>query len=296
MHYPSKQTIIIFVVCIAALAGTVIYVGKQAPKKTETNIDQHSIFARAQDEFASTTIGTTTDWKSAFIEAGTSSASFKLPKKSVATATTSNLTATENFGRGLFAQYVSLKQVGLNSNTDIVSSTISSLIAQSDATGNQPREYSLSDIIVSSDKSTSALKTYGNTVGQLLKTYSPARDDATIALAGMQGTDSKYVEELGANIVKYKMILTTLLNTSAPQSVSQYHLALVNGASYMIFISSALQASQTDPFRALNGLKLYSTAYPLILQNMIAVRATLGLAGITYSASEGGSFFNLKTQ
>lgn len=296
MHYPSKQTVIIFVVCAIALVGTVIYVGKQAPKKAGTNIDQHSIFTRAQDEFASTTISTSTDWKSAFLEAGSSSNSFKLPKKSTTASTTSGLTATENFGRGLFAQYVSLKQVGLNSNTDVVSSTISSLIAQSSATGDQPREYSLSDITISSDKSNANLKTYGNIVGQLLKTYSPIRDDATIALAGMQGTDPKYVEELAANTVKYKVILATLINTPAPQSVSQYHLALVNGASYMIFISTALQASQTDPLRALNGLKLYSTAYPLILQNMIAIRAILGLAGITYNASEGGSFFNLKTQ
>jgi hypothetical protein len=141
-----------------------------------------------------------------------------------------------------------------------------------------------------------ALKAYGNTVGLLLKTQSPVTDDATLALAGIQGKDPSYVAELGDNIAKYKIILATLLNTPTPQSVSQYHLALINGASYMIFISSALAGAEKDPLSAISALKLYSTAFPLILQNLVNVRLALASAGISYNANEGGSFFNPKTQ
>jgi hypothetical protein len=296
MHYPSKQTIIIIVVCIVAIAGMAIYVEGRAPQNQETPADQPSIFARAQDEFASTTMSTSTDWKSAFLEMATSSNSFKTPAKVVTATSTEDLTATDKFGRGLFSQYVSLKQVGLNTNSDIVSSTISSLIAQSDVGMDKPRQYTSSDLKISNDTSVAALKAYGNTVGLLLKTQSPVTDDATLALAGIQGKDPSYVAELGDNIAKYKIILATLLNTPTPQSVSQYHLALINGASYMIFISSALAGAEKDPLSAISALKLYSTAFPLILQNLVNVRLALASAGISYNANEGGSFFNPKTQ
>ena len=297
MHYPSKQTIIIFVVCIVAIAGMVIYVGGKAPQKQDVNIDQPSVFARAQNEFASTTVSTSTDWKSAFLDTSTSSKAFKTPAKIVATSTTDeNLTATDKFGRGLFSQYVTLKQVGLDSNPEIVSSTIASLLAQTDAEDDKPKEYGMSNIQVNNDQSATALKQYGNTIGLLFKNYSPSKDDASLALAGMQGTDPAFVDELGANIVKYKVILSTLLNTSVPQSVSSFHLALVNDASAMIFIASAMQVSKTDPLRAIGGLKLYSSTFPSILQNMLSIRNALGYSGIVYAASDGGSFFKLPTQ
>ena len=297
MHYPNKQTIIIFIVCIAAIIGIVIYVEGKIPKTPVANADQPSIFARAQDEFNDTSLSTSTDWQKAFLDTATTSKSFKTPTKSAATgSSTENLTDTDKFGRGLFSQYVSLKQVGLNNDPAIVSSTISSLLAQTDLMSDKPKEYSMNDIRVSSDTSVTALKAYGNAVGSLLKANTPAKDDATIALAGIQGKDPTYTQELGDNIVKYKVILSTLLSTPVPPSVSPYHLALVNGASYMVFISSALQSAEKDPLHALAGLKMYSTAFPLILENLVNVRLALASAGITYNASEGGSFFNPKTQ
>jgi hypothetical protein len=191
---------------------------------------------------------------------------------------------------------VNLKQVGLLNDPAIVSSTISSLLAQTESGMNKPKEYILNDISINPDKSVAALKQYGNVVGMLLKTYSPATDDATLALAGLQKKNPTYKEEIGANLAKYKIILVQLLTISVPQNVSSYHLNLVNGASDMIFISSALQSSETDPIRAVGALKLYSTAYPLILENVLLLRNILASTKITYANSDGGSFFKLPTQ
>ena len=296
MHYPSKQTIIISFVCLAAIAGMAIYVDRKSPIQSEPTKTQLSVFAKAQDMFDNSPISTSTDWKKAFLETGTSSASFKTPIKVTPKATDDALTATDKFGRGLFSQYVSLKQVGLNTDSAVVSSTISSLLAQSAASGDKPREYTSSDININPDTSVAALKQYGNITGSLFITNAPIKDDATLALAGMQNKDPNYKEELGANIVKYKVVLARLLAIPVPRSVRSYHLNLVNGASQMIYIASALQVSETDPMRAMSGLKMYSTAFPLVIQNMAMIRNALGSSGITYLPTEGGSFYKITIQ
>lgn len=296
MHYPSKQTIIIFFVCLAAIAGMAIYVDRNSPTKPETTNTQPSVFAKAQDMFENSPIGTSTEWKKAFLETGASSTSFKTPVKVAPVNTDDTLTATNKFGRGLFSQYVSLKQVGLMNDPTIVSSTISSLLAQSYSNSDMPKEYSLSDIHINPDTSVEALKQYGNVTGTLFATNAPLKDDATLALAGMQKKDPNYKEELDANIVKYKTVLARLLTILVPKSVSSYHLNIINGTSQMIYIASALQVSESDPMRAMGGLKMYGTAFPLVIQNMTMLRNALGVSGITYLPNEGGSFYKLIIQ
>lgn len=292
--YPKKQTIVIFVVCIVAVVAVALYVHGQKSSKQDTG-SQPSVSTETNGRQADMmVIGTSTDWRKQFFGNASTSGSFGLAARTAPSSAAEKLTATEQLSRDVFTQYVNLKQVGLINNTAIVSSTVSSLLTKDYSGSDKPRVYTTSDIVISPDNSTAALKAYGNSVGALLKTYSPKQDSATLALAGMQGRDPSYVEKLQANATAYRTILTRLLAIPAPKSVSAYHLGLINGASDMIYITLALSVSGTDPMRAINGLSLYQKAVQLGLENLLMIRGTLATASITYGSSDGGLFFNIQ--
>jgi hypothetical protein len=290
--HPQKQTVVISVVCLAAVAITAIYVYGQTPSKQGTDSQLVSVSTKTDIGHAGmAAIGTSTDWKKQFFGNGSPDGSFTPAQGSPSTGSEENVTATDQLSRDVFTQLVNLKQTGLLNNSEMVSTTVSDLLAKASSASDSPRTYTINDILVSPNDSVTALKTYGNNVGSLLQTYTPKQDSAKIALDGMQGKDASYSEELQANATVYRTILNGLLAITAPQSMSAYHLGLVNAASDMIYISTAFSAAGTDPMGAINGLGMYQTAYTLGLKNLITIRNTLHAAGIVYGSSEGGSFF-----
>jgi hypothetical protein len=236
-------------------------------------------------------VSTSTDWEKQFLGDGSTTKPFTTARGISPTSSEENLTATDQLSRDVFTQLVNLKQVGLLNNSEMVSTTVSDLLAKASSASDSPRTYTINDILVSPNDSVTALKAYGNNVGLLLETSSPKQDSAKLALAGMQGKDPSYAEELQANAMAYRTLLNGLLAITAPQSMSEYHLGLVNASSDMAYISSAFSTAGTDPMTAINGLGMYQTAYTLALKNLITIRNALNAAGIVYGSSDGGSFF-----
>jgi hypothetical protein len=284
--YPHKQTVIIFIVCVTVV-GIVIWNSHSQSKEQDINITEKPL----NNTNIPVTSRVSTDWQKQFFDSTNNSV--KLSAKKIDTTSEAPLSMTSEFGRNLFTQYVNLKQTGLTSDTDIVNSTISGVINQAFAESDEPKTYTVSDIITNEDNSAATLKEYGNNIGMLFLKYAPTQDDATLALAGMQGKDPSYKEKINTNINKYKIILSNILKIPAPKIVKDYHLTLSNGMSNMIFIASSLQTSETDPLKAINALKLYSTVYPSILDSIAHIKIALGSIGITYNEGEGGSFFKL---
>lgn len=287
--YPHKQTVIIFLVCFIFVSAMVWY--SRGPNAPETQYGQRGVAVAPAsiDEIATTT--TPSDWQKQFFGAATTS--IKLSAKNNTPTAKTPLTITNEVGRNVFTQYANLKQSGLIKDSAIVNSAMSGVITQAFSNSEKPKVYSMKDIVVSQNGSVAKLKEYGNAVGAVFQTYAPTQDDAALALAGMQEKDPAYKEKIGANIVRYQAMLTRFLSIPAPVSISKYHLQLINDASSMVFIAGALQVSKTDPVRAINGLKMYSTQYPLIMKNVASIMNTIALAGITYTDGEGGDFFKI---
>ena len=154
--------------------------------------------------------------------------------------------------------------------------------------------YSINNVIITANDNTDALRNYGNALGLLLKAYTPKIDDASIALAGIQGKNPNAAHELKDHATSYQIILNNLIKMPVPQSVSTAHLALENGASNMIYIANSLSAAQNDPVLAINGLKLYKDTFTSISNSLVYIKATMFKANIHYLETEGGSYFNLK--
>jgi len=297
MPTPRKQTLVITVVCAVAVIATALYVYGKSSSNGSSTKEEPSVIAQAMSiPIDASTIGTSTDWKQEFFNGnsaqpgagifGTSSVS------AGASSSSEQLTATQQFGRDFFSKYVDLQQLNLVDNPDVVSSTMSSIIAQDYSSGSDgPKVYTESDITVGPSDSVANLKAYGNALGSLLQTYTPQKDDASIALAGMEGKDPSYVNELKDNVSRYNVILKSMLSMPVPPSLESYHLGLINGGSSMIFISTAFQAAETDPLRSINAMRIYQTAFSQVIGSILSIRITLAQAGISYASTEGGSFF-----
>jgi len=293
--YPQKQTLVISLVCIVAVAAVAIYAHGQAFTGQETG--DRSMSVSAQNNHTqpySGLISTSTDWKKNFFGNVATGSSFSTTKSGVSTSPEEKLTATDRLSRDVFTQVMNLNQTGLINNNAVVSNTVSGLLAKNYSSSDEPRTYAMTDILINPDNSISALKAYGNGVGSVLETYGPKQDNATLALAGIQGKDPAYGKELQANADDYHAILTRLLAIPAPQSVSAYHLGIVNGASYMMYIASALSVAGTDAMRSMEALGMYQTAFSDGLQNLLMIRHALATAGIIYGTGEGGIFFTTK--
>jgi len=287
---PRRQTIVILIVCVVAVAGTWWYTSDHSAVTEQKKAEQArpSVFAVARQDVSGTAL-TSSDWKKAFIES-TSSVAYKPGAAGSAAGTPENLTATQKFSQDFFTQYVNMKQLGLSGDSGVVSSTVSTLLAQDySSPSDQPRQYSDTDIHMGSSDDTAALRAYGNALGALMQNYAPTNDDASLALAGLRHEDPNYVQELAANVTNYKIILAKLLAMPVPPSLAEYHLGLVNGASDMISIASAFQASETDPMRAISALSSYQNAYQLVLSNILYVDKAFIDAGISYGPGESGS-------
>lgn len=295
--HPQKQTVAISIVCLIAVAAVAIYAYGLTPLKEASNGQQISVSAETgrRQPYASS-IGTSTDWKKQFFGNGPAG-SLVTATRGSSTSSAEKLTETDQFSRDVFTQIVNLNQTGLIDDSAMVSTTVSDLLAKDYSGSDKPETYDIGDILIDPDDGTAALRAYGNAVGSLLQAHETQQDSAAIALAGLQGKDPSYVQELQANAAAYQAVLKGLLSIPAPESVSAYHLGLVNGASDMIYITSALSATPTDPMRAISALNLYQTAFTLGLQNLLMIRNTMTSAGIVYGDGEGGSFFfNFNTQ
>ena len=287
--YPHKQTVIIFLVCFIFVSAMVRY--SRGPNTSNTQYGQGNVAVAPASIDGIATTTTPSDWQKQFF--GTATTSIKLSAKNNTPIAKIPLTITNEVGRNVFTQYANLKQSGLIKDSAMVNSAMSGVITQAFSDSDKARTYLMSDIIVIQDNSVAKLREYGNSIGKLFQSYAPTQDDAALALAGMQGKDPAYKEKIGANITRYNAILTNLLKIPTPASISKYHLQFVNDASNMIFIASSFQVSESDPLRAINGLKMYSTQFPLILKNIAYIKNAIASAGISYNEGEGGDFFKI---
>ncbi len=285
--YLHKQTFVIAIVCFLAVGATAGYTYWQpAP------IEPQNIAVDDATTSTNTIIADNADWKKLFLNSSSTAINLK-SGNSNDSADEGPLTLTDQFSRDTFAEFALLNQAGLTGNTAVVSSTVATILSKESSSFNAPREYSTDDVTFSLTNDTASLKSYGNTLGQILETYSPQKSSASIAFAGIQGKDTSYIDELNANAKNYQKILKNLLKTPVPPAISSSHVSLINGISNMQFISTSLGLVQTDPLLSMNSLQMYQNSYTEILGGLIGIRKALTDAGIKYAPTESGSYLNI---
>jgi len=288
--YPSKQTLVILVVCVIAVGAAWLYVdaqsgaSKSAPAPTITADDSASV---------SLQISTSTDWRKQFIDTSSSSSVTGSTSSKASTGSSDeNLTLTDQFGREVFEKYTELKQAGLASNPSVVQATGNELANSSVFTSMAPQTYAAKDIKIIPNVDAASVRQYINLVAVIFST-APTSNEAEIALGSLNSGDTSGLKQIDPNIASYTQIIASLRALPVPQSLVSAHLNIVNGFSTALFSSQNLRVSDVDPVRGIIGIRTYLAAADIIHTGVEALRDAVVSLNISYSPTEPAySFLN----
>ncbi len=244
--YPRKQTVVIFVICALAVGGVAFYVNSR-PNGSER---APSILPVTASLSTSTQTIADTDWQKQFLELSSASSSFSTPNKAKLGNVPEKLTATDLLSRNFFTQYVSLSQSGVIGDPSAVSNAVDQTISSSASGLSGPKTYSLGDVHVVND-SDSAIKNYDSVIVSVSNIYSHQPDEADIAARAFEDSDTGILADIDPIISTYRNLLSRLMSTPVPRSMSSYQVDLLNGFSMLLYSAQAFRHMDTD---ALSGL------------------------------------------
>lgn len=289
--YPHKQTVVIFILCAVVVSATAVFVHG---KKSLQNDPKGTVSVQVSTStVANPYIETDADWQKSFFANSTSSPTKKPATAATAAAANAKITATDKFGREFLEEFANLKKAGMLEDADALTAATEKLLNGGALVSDQPDVYATADIRVSQQNDHAAFKEYGNRLGTIMKNI-PAKNDAYIASQGIQTGTTGYLKELDGNISKYKTILKLMLEMRVPSELRADHTDFVNGVSATLFIATALRATPEDPIKSLAALNFQESTISLLFSAFQNIRTSLSEKGVTYAASEPGSYFNLK--
>jgi hypothetical protein len=292
ISYPSKQTVFIAFVCIIAISITVYF------SKTESRQNFQDITATTTEIISSQsdTISSSTDWKKQFFDTSTNTSLIKTNSSST-TATDTSLTVTDKLSRELFARFIQLKQNNLDGNQQLMQDAVDQTISNSVNSASLAKQYSITDLknIISNNVQSSRYKNYGNTVANILVTYTPKDNAPTIAENAFEAGDMSQLIQIDPLINSYKIMIQKLLAVSVPKNISNFHIDLVNSISSILFVSEQLRNVQGDPMQSVVSLSEYTSAQDMMRTALLNIKNYFNNSGITFSATEPGNLFSTIT-
>jgi hypothetical protein len=289
--YLHKQTIVIAIVCFLAVAGTAGYVYSQKGDVPDQNVVVEQA-PQTQDQV----ISTSTDWKKQFFQGNSAIGTRIASSSSTSAADDQPLTLTDKVGRDFFARYFELKQNGLDSNDQLVQGVIDQTIANAQTQGNQSKEYTLKDIKISADTSTSALHAYGDMVAAIMNSYGPKANPADIAYSAFDQNDMTVLRQIDPITAGFKKVAQTLLLVPVPQPLENDHLALINEMNALASISGDLRNLEGDPMQSLVSLSSYGNAQTAVVSALYDMQTYFAANNITFATTEAGALFPLIKQ
>lgn len=288
--HPQRQTIIIVLVCILAVAGTAYYVYGQ--KGFESSVDFEPIVTSSgSNSKQNSGIGTSTDWQKQFFDSTGKKTVVSGSASSKSSTKNEKLTTTDQLGRSFFNNYVQLEQTNRVGDQNSVKNAVDYSIDT--ALGNIPelKTYTSANIIISQNNTPAAARTYGNTVSDVLEKYAPRADAALIASEAFEGDDLSQLGGIDVIIQGYVTTIPKLLAVPVPSAIAANHVALVNGISAILYVSQGLRVAETDPVQAMVALGTYKVARNSLRNALLSLKEYFIDAGIVFSANEPGSAF-----
>ncbi len=210
--------------------------------------------------------------------------------KQTMTSSLADLTESEKLMRGMLT---SIMYSSDPTNKDFAKQITQDIVTSINEKGkNLPDTYTLSQIKTVSETNEN-LKTYGNAVGNILKsseeTIKEGNTSVLILARGLKASDNDIFNELDPLIKKNKAEALALLKLSTPKYTASLHLALINSIENVAFAIGNLKFVISDPVRGLIGMQQYKTAVQEAESAREKVRDHLENSGIVFSQTEKGS-------
>ncbi|MEA2715449.1 MAG: hypothetical protein QOG91_477 [Candidatus Parcubacteria bacterium] len=258
--FPSKQTVIIFVVCLGLVAAAAAYVNAQKPAKQDSPPQSAAAAATAagishNDPGLS---AANTDWQKEFLDTGASSTGSFDKTAATTTAAPEHLTATDLLGRSFFTKYVELRQSGLNTDANTVNDVAGQLVANSLASLPPPKSHALSELRISKTPPTKPeLEAYGRNILGIVANSVPPKEqnEAAIAMQALDNDDMTLLKNIDRNISGYQTAVKSLLALEAPAALAQSQLDLTNAFEISLSNARSFRNADSDPVRTLTAVR-----------------------------------------
>ena len=170
-----------------------------------------------------------------------------------------NLTQTDKFSRELFATVVAASQNGVMDQA-----TIEKLVASlADKIQNSPprKVFSIFDIKTINNDTVQAFTNYNNALDNISKKYPPTNytilDVLQKFIIDENNVDVSALIKLDPIIKQINKVMEEMIKTSAPQSISNLHLNVINSFQRLAENLSDLRLYDSDPIVALGGISKY---------------------------------------
>ena len=290
MKYSIKKSgtknVLMILIAIMLVSGAFVF-AEYRNKQVITTYSNETVIASDNDNYNKIINENDIDWKKILIANDLSSST----KKINSIKQNENLTQTDLFSRDFFTRYMELRQMGI-SNDKISQEDVASQVLKNGIMLSVPKTYKESDILINNNTDIESLRKYGNDAGQIFKTYVvKSRNEAIIVKDYTDKSDPKILEELDPIIKSYKNMLNGLLKVSAPTSLSNEHLNLINTMSSLVYIVEGLRKMDIDPLAGIQAVARYTETYQQFISVINNIKSKLSSTGIIYSNIDGGSFF-----
>ena len=274
--YPRKQTVIIFVICVAIICS-VIYITRGYRKANNTA--DHSFYTTSgtSTSSAANILGDSavnTNWKEEFM----STTSYTSGIGSSSASSSRAATLTDRFANNFFTNYIQLKQSGLANDSGAMENSVDQLIANN-IMSKKPVLYSLSNLRVTVDNSQSSIVAFNDAVISVLNSYNVSKNEMTIDEEALNSGDMTELNQIDPIIALYKSMINRLLSIPVPPSLAQDDLGLINALKTLQFSAESLRASGTDAAMGLVGTRSYLDGSEGLFNSLKAMRDDLQAKG-----------------
>lgn len=287
ISYPRSQTFIIALVCMATVAGALLYMRQPQPSRKSAAVT--ALAPTLEKTYVYEASATSDDWKKQFFKAESDTVASK--KTAVVAKTTEPLTLTDTMGRNFFTSYIQLKQGNLTGNQEVVQNAVDYAIRNTVTAAAQPRFYTLQDLRVSADDSPATVHAYGNAVASAFALYVPRTDPANIAIDAFEKGDMSVLSGIDPIITGYARAIAALIAISVPSSLGESHLDLINGLSSVRYVAQGLRNSDKDPMQAMVALGTYGAALSSLQGALKDLKRYFDAKSIAFAAGESGASF-----
>ncbi len=148
------------------------------------------------------------------------------------------------------------------------------------------------------DDSDETLRTYANALGEHIAEYNTLGSPYELAIISEAVTNDRLgdLRALGRFATFFSHTADSLLSHTAPASLSDIHLSLVNAVAIIAETLSRIAASEDDIVLGFAGLAQYQTTLTVFWESVDEVVAEIARRGITFSSSESGTIFTLSSE
>jgi len=199
-------------------------------------------------------------------------------------------TETDKFSRDLFARYLSFKQGTAPLDEASKQIVINSVLAE-----NQNEEkitlHSAGELNLTTDISTTSLRTYGNSLGVAIIGSTPKnlKNELAVVEKALTTGEETDLADLDPIIKGYTDLIEASLEIKVPKSAIDLHLGYLNSLEEILALQKGMKLALTDPIRALTAINSYPTAVDKLSGSLDLFGILFASNKVSFSPTEPGS-------